>query len=124
MYDEIGGAAAVSALIDEFYRRVRADGDLAAHLDGTDEALVKEQQVESMSMILGGRAGVAPRARHRACPIPVADLERAARHLVDALDAVGVPRTTTPERTGVGSGASEGDQEATSSGSVERTSGC
>jgi hemoglobin len=97
IYDSIGGAAAVSAAIDDFYARLLADPDLAGFFDGTDLARLKAHQRAFIAAALGGSeiyAGRAMAAAHAGLSITDGDFSAVVGHLVDTLDGLGVPQET------------------------------
>ncbi|HJV09601.1 MAG TPA: group 1 truncated hemoglobin, partial [Acidimicrobiales bacterium] len=56
IYDDIGGAPAVTAVVDAFYERLIADPDLMAFFDGRDMARLKAHQRALVTVALGGTA--------------------------------------------------------------------
>lgn len=91
MYDRIGGAETVSAVVEEFYRRVLSDQELAQHFAGRDMAQVKERQVHNISAMLGARdcrSGASGRRVRAERLVGRADIDRAAKHLLEALETV------------------------------------
>ena len=92
-YERIGGAGAVSMVVDRFYELVLGDPELAPFFEGTDVARVKRHQVLLISQILGGPVrytGPDLRSAHAGLRIGQADFDRVATHLVSVLDDVGV----------------------------------
>lgn len=56
-YERVGGAPAVKAVVDRFYQRVLADGELARYFADLDESgmtQLKRHQVAMVSQVLGG----------------------------------------------------------------------
>ena len=92
-YERIGGAGAVSMVVDRFYELVLGDPALAPFFEGTDVARVKRHQVLLISQILGGPAqytGPDLRSAHAGLRIGQADFDRVATHLVSVLEDAGV----------------------------------
>jgi hemoglobin len=92
-YERIGGAGAVSMVVDRFYELVLGDPELAPFFEGTDVARVKRHQVLLISQILGGPArytGPDLRSAHAGLRIGQADFDRVATHLVSVLEGAGV----------------------------------
>ncbi|HVU92305.1 MAG TPA: group 1 truncated hemoglobin [Jatrophihabitans sp.] len=97
IYDEIGGADAVAAAVDEFYRRLLADADLAGFFAGTDLRRLKAHQRAFIAAALGGPeiyAGRDMAAAHAGLDISDADFDAVVGHLVDTLMSLGVPDAT------------------------------
>ncbi|MEV6772211.1 group 1 truncated hemoglobin [Nocardia sp. NPDC051030] len=95
MYEQIGGAPAVTTVVDDFYRRIMADTELAWFFAEVDLTRLKALQVEYFSMLLGGPAeytGKPLRQAHRGLGITMTHFNRVAAHLAEALDAAGVPQ--------------------------------
>jgi hemoglobin len=97
IYTEIGGAPAVSAAVDDFYRRVLADPALAGYFTGSDVNRVKAHQRMFIGAALGGPAGYAGRAireAHAGLHIRDADFDRVVGHLAATLTSLGVADPT------------------------------
>ena len=54
IYHEIGGAPAVTAVVDAFYERLIADPDLMSYFSGRDMARLKSHQRALVTVALGG----------------------------------------------------------------------
>ena len=54
LYDDIGGAPAVRAILDAFYPRVLADPKLSSFFLGVDIERLKKTQEGFFAMVLGG----------------------------------------------------------------------
>lgn len=57
IYEEIGGASAVSAIVDAVYLRLVDDPELASYFAGTDLGRLKAHQRALVTVALGGRSG-------------------------------------------------------------------
>ncbi|MFE3187463.1 group 1 truncated hemoglobin [Nocardia sp. NPDC059240] len=93
IYDRIGGGPALIAVVDDFYRRVLADADLAGFFTGVDLERLKQRQVEYFSTVLGGPAvytGASLRRVHQGLGITRRHFDRVVRHLTAALSGAGV----------------------------------
>lgn len=93
-YDLIGGARAVSAVVDRFYELVLADPQLAPFFASTDMGRLKRHQVLLISQVMGGPAdydGRDLREAHAGRRISGADFGRVVDHLVNALQEASVP---------------------------------
>ncbi|GAA4545447.1 group 1 truncated hemoglobin [Pseudonocardia xishanensis] len=97
IYDEIGGAAAVSAAVEQFYERVVADPELAPYFDGIDLARLKGHQRMFIAVALGGPEKYVGRSMgeaHARLHILPAHFDLVVGHLVATLDGLGVPQET------------------------------
>ena len=56
IYDQIGGGEALETVVEDFYRRVLGDDELAGFFTGTNMARLKGKQVEFFAAALGERA--------------------------------------------------------------------
>lgn len=56
IYDEIGGAPAVAAVVDAFYERLLADPELMSYFQGRDMRRLKAHQRALVTVALGGTA--------------------------------------------------------------------
>jgi hemoglobin len=94
IYESIGGAAALAAVVDDFYLRVLADPQLTGFFAGVNMQKLKGRQVEFFAAALGGPdlyQGSSMRKVHAGRGISQADFDKVAFHLVAALTAAGVP---------------------------------
>lgn len=97
IYDEIGGAGAVSAAVEDFYQRLLADPDLAPFFADVDLRKLKSHQRSFIAAALGGPeiyAGRDMAAAHAGLDISNADFDAVVGHLVDTLASLGVPDAT------------------------------
>jgi hemoglobin len=93
-YEQIGGARAVSAVVDRFYELVLADPQLAPFFADTDMGRLKRHQVLLISQVMGGPAdydGRELREAHAGRQITSTDFARVVDHLVAALHDTAVP---------------------------------
>lgn len=94
IYEQIGGAEALEAVVYDFYGRVLADDALAGFFTGTNMARLKGKQVEFFAAALGGPepyTGAPMRQVHQGRGITVHHFNLVAGHLTDSLSAAGVP---------------------------------
>jgi hemoglobin len=94
IYQQIGGGEALETVVEDFYARVLADGELASFFSGTNMARLKGKQVEFFAAALGGPepyTGASMSQVHRGRGITMHHFNLVAGHLGDALDAAGVP---------------------------------
>ncbi len=97
VYDRIGGAEALEVVVDDFYRRVLADTELAGFFAGTNMSRLKGRQVEFFSAALGGPepyTGASMRHVHQGRGITMHHFDLVAGHLAESLEAAGVPDDT------------------------------
>jgi len=98
IYDEIGGHDALTTVVDDFYRRVLADPQLAPFFSGTNMSRLKGMQVEFIAGALGGPdeyAGQTMRDVHRGRGIDQVHFDLVAKYLAESLAGAGVPQETT-----------------------------
>jgi hemoglobin len=94
LYEIIGGEAALSPAVDEFYDRVLADPELRGFFAGTNMTRLKGRQVEFFAAALGGPVpyvGASLRDAHQGRGIEQKHFDLVAGHLIAALRAAGVP---------------------------------
>ncbi|MFG1694898.1 group 1 truncated hemoglobin [Nonomuraea sp. NPDC049309] len=97
IFDQIGGASAVSAVVDEFYDRVVADPALGRYFTGTDMGKLKAHQRSFVAAALGGPQeyrGKTMDQAHAGLGITGADFDAVVGHLAGALTHCGVPEET------------------------------
>src|SRR5690242_10061483 len=94
IYEQIGGAEALEAVVADFYDRVLADDELAGFFTGTNMARLKGKQAEFFAAALGGPepyTGAPMRQVHQGRGITMDHFNLVAGHLTDSLSAAGVP---------------------------------
>jgi hemoglobin len=97
IYDSIGGSAAVSAAVDNFYARVLADPQLAPFFASTDLQHLKAHQRAFIAAAVGGPEiyrGRDMAAAHVGLDITDADFDAVVGHLVTTLTELAVPADT------------------------------
>ena len=95
VYEQLGGAVAVTAAVDMFYQRVLADPLLKTFFAAVDMESLKSQQIDFFTQALGGPAdyrGPNMKQAHAHLQIQQAHFDRVAGHLVDTLSALEVPQ--------------------------------
>lgn len=98
IYSEIGGHEALTTVVDDFYRRVLADPQLAPFFAGTNVSRLKGMQVEFFAAALGGPdeyAGQTMRDVHRGRGIDQVHFDLVAKYLAESLADAGVSEATT-----------------------------
>lgn len=97
IYDEIGGADAVAAAVEEFYGRVLGDPALAPHFDGIAVPRLKAHQRAFIGAALGGPAAYEGRSMgeaHAGLGVSPEAFALVVGHLVATLEHLGVPADT------------------------------
>jgi hemoglobin len=100
IYDRIGGHVAIEAVVEDFYVRVLADGQLSGFFTGTNMNRLKGKQVEFFAAALGGPepyTGAPMKQVHQGRGISMHHFSLVAGHLSDALAAAGVSAATVTE---------------------------
>lgn len=97
IYEQIGGRTAVSTVVEDFYRRVLADPELAPYFDGIDLGRLKAHQRAFVGVALGGPEhydGRTMAAAHQHLRITGEAFDRVVQHLAAALAGAGVGPAT------------------------------
>jgi hemoglobin len=92
-YERVGGADAVTTVVQLFYERVLADPELSGYFTGVDISRLKRHQVLLISQVLGGPAeydGRDLRDAHAGMSITSDHYARVFGHLVAVLHDAGV----------------------------------
>jgi truncated hemoglobin YjbI len=95
LFERIGGATAIAAVIDEFYKRVLNDPELRSFFTATNLQWLKERQKRFFTQVMGGPTNYNGRPMteaHANLAIEQWHFDRAAGHLVNALRALHVPQ--------------------------------
>jgi hemoglobin len=93
-YERIGGGSAVSAVVDDFYRRLTADPEVSHYFDEVSLPTLKRHQTLMITAILGGPNRYDGRpldVAHAPLRISDADYDRVGTHLMASLQDAGVP---------------------------------
>lgn len=94
-YAAVGGAPAITVVVDRFYQLVLGDDELRGFFDGVDMVRLKRHQVALVSQVMGGPVGYTGRelrAAHEGMGISSENFAAVADHLVTALRDAGVER--------------------------------
>jgi hemoglobin len=98
IYDEIGGAPAVTAVVDAFYERLVADPALMSYFGGRDMARLKAHQRSLVTVALGGTSeeynGRMMHPAHAGLAITDEAFDKVLEHLLAVLTELGVPPVT------------------------------
>lgn len=100
LYERLGGASAVDAVVDEFYDRVLADETLAPYFEGVDTETLHDHQVAFISHVAGGPVeydGRAMAAAHAGLGVSDEAFDRVADHLDASLRTFDVPASDRAE---------------------------
>jgi hemoglobin len=93
-YEAVGGGAAVSAVVNDFYDRVLDDPQLAPYFEDVDMARLKRHQVLLVTKVLGGPDNYTGRPldeAHEGLGITSDDFNAVVGHLAGAMKDAGVP---------------------------------
>lgn len=99
IYEEIGGAPAVTAVVDAFYLRLVDDAELAPYFAGKDMTRLKAHQRALVTVALGGASeeytGRMMHPAHEGLGITDGAFDRVLDHLAAVLAGAGVAPVTT-----------------------------
>lgn len=93
LFDQIGGPSAVTAAVDDLYRRLIADPALTAYFDGVDMRRLKADQRSFIAAAIGSPGpyhGRSMRESHARYKIRADHFDRVVDHLVETLSDLGV----------------------------------
>ncbi|MGE0220538.1 group I truncated hemoglobin [Mycolicibacterium sp.] len=93
IYEQIGGRAAVTAAVDDFYRRLMSDPALTPYFDGVDMSRLKRHQRAFIAAAIGGPEpylGRPMREAHALLDIQPDHFDRVVGHLAETLSDLGV----------------------------------
>lgn len=93
IYEQLGRETGIRTAVDDFYRRVVADPQLAGYFTGVDMNRLRAHQAKLLVQVTGGPANYDGRElaeAHRGLEITSADFERVAAHLAATLADLGV----------------------------------
>jgi hemoglobin len=97
IYDEIGGAPAVTAAVDLFYDKVTGDPRLSGYFTGVDLPRLKGHQRAFIAAALGATPPCRGRdmgTAHTGLGITDGEFDAVVGHLVATLEQLGVPAAT------------------------------
>jgi hemoglobin len=93
LYERLGQTAGIRTAVDDFYRRVLGDADLAPYFEGVDLAGLHSHQTDLLVQVTGGPAGYTGQeleAAHQRLDITPEAFDRVVGHLVATLTELGV----------------------------------
>jgi hemoglobin len=97
IYDTIGGAEAVRAVVDDFCARLLADPKLASFFAATNMDRLKAHQRSFIAAAIGGPEVFSGRdmaSAHAPLGVTDVDFDAVVGHLADTLAGLGVPQET------------------------------
>lgn len=100
VFEKIGGAGAVDAAVDIFYRKVLTDPLISDFFDSVDMDRQAAKQKAFITMALGGPnnyTGKDMREAHKNMNLTEAHFNAVAGHLVATLEELGVPQELIDE---------------------------
>lgn len=104
VYEAIGGAAAVDAAVDIFYRKVLSDERISEFFDTVDMAEQHKKQKAFLTMVFGGPnayTGKDMRTAHAGMNLTVEHFDAVAEALVSTLEDLEVPQGHINEIVGI-----------------------
>lgn len=104
VYENIGGAAAVDAAVDIFYRKVLSDESISDFFDSVDMDGMRAKQKSFLTMVFGGPneySGADMREAHKHLDLKVAHFDAVATHLVETLKELNVAQSDIDEITAI-----------------------
>ncbi len=93
LFEKLGGEKAIEAVVKEFYKRVLADSELKGYFDGIDMDFQTKQQINFITMAVGGPnnyEGRSMKDAHDKLGITEPHFNKVAEHLVNTLKWAGV----------------------------------
>lgn len=93
LYEQLGGAGAISVAVEEFYKRVLSDPDLQEFFAETNMEVQKKHQTNFLTMALGGPknyTGRDMRKAHEHLHLEDLHFDLIKKHLGDTLKSLGV----------------------------------
>ncbi|MDF1823759.1 MAG: group 1 truncated hemoglobin [Verrucomicrobiales bacterium] len=100
LYERIGGEEVISSLVDSFYEKVLADGELAYYFKNSSMDKLRRMQKEFFSAATGGPltySGRPLRDVHRHMEISKREFARFTEHLIETLKEIGVEESASYE---------------------------
>ncbi|MEV3934568.1 group 1 truncated hemoglobin [Glycomyces sp. NPDC049804] len=97
IFEQIGGDAAVEAVVEIFYGKVLGDELLAGYFTAVDMDRLKRHQARFVAQALGGTrpySGRSMASAHEGLDITAADFDRVVEHLAASLAEAGVDGDT------------------------------
>ena len=104
LYDRIGGAAAVDAAVDVFYRKVLADKRISHYFDSVDMDGQRAKQKAFLTFAFGGPhayQGKDMRSAHSKMTLKESDFDAVMEHLGATLVELKVPDELIGEAAGI-----------------------
>jgi len=108
LFENLGGAGAVDAAVDIFYRKVLADDSISMFFDSVDMAGQHAKQKAFLTMVFGGPnsyTGKALRDGHKPMNLTEEHFAAVGGHLQATLEELNVPKEYMDEVMGIVVGA-------------------
>jgi len=93
LFKQLGGEKSVEAVVDDFYKRVLADGELSPFFTKTNMKWLRMRQGQFFTQALGGPEiykGKGMKEAHAKMQIADHHFQKVAHHLVETLRSLGV----------------------------------
>ena len=100
LYDILGGHTTMSAVVEDFYKRVLQDEQINHYFKHMDMARQREHQTAFIGQVLGGPEQYSGRSMveaHAGLNLTTADFDAVASHLEASLERFGVSQTHLDE---------------------------
>jgi hemoglobin len=104
LYERLGGAATITAVIDDFVARCTGDNRINGKFARTDVARLKAMLVEQVSSATGGKVkytGRGMRETHDGMQVTAGEFDALVEDLVATLNSFGVPEKAQGELLGI-----------------------
>ena len=104
LYEKIGGAPAVDAAVDIFYRKVLGDDRISHFFDSVDMEAQHAKQKAFLTMVFGGPSaysGKDMRAAHKHMNLTEEHFTAVAENLIGTLNELSVPQGYIDEIVGI-----------------------
>ena len=107
LYERLGGAPAIEAVVDELYRRILSDPELTPFFTRVNLRSQKSRMCAFVTMVTGGPneyRGRDMKTAHRRHAIEGRHFDLVAGHLIAALESVGADHAAADELVGMVAG--------------------
>lgn len=97
LYQELGGEASLSAIVDGLLARIATDPRIVHHFQETDIALFRERAIEHFCLVADGGCvyhGESMQHSHRGLNITQADFDALVGHLIESMKEQHIPLST------------------------------
>lgn len=100
LFNQLGGTKSVESVVEEFYKRVLADPELAPFFAKTNMKWLKLRQAQFFTQALGGPAiykGKPMKESHAKMAVEERHFQKVAQHLAETLMSIGVSKAHIDE---------------------------